>query len=397
MKSKNKFILAGILISIFIITLTCQKEKTGWQGTIEEENSIKVVKNPAKPYYGELTIELEEDLVIGSETDENYMFYQAGSIAVDNQGNIYIVDSGNQRIQKYDKNGNYLQTIGRKGQGPGEFMSPYDIVLDEKGYIYVSEGMKMHVFDPKGNSIKDIVLSNFIMGYSIDSEGNIIAYGFVRAERAQNFGVMLINPEGKITRTIAEYPGMSMVSRKGTMFSFTHEYTSVLSFSPVKKRGAVYGYGLEYKLIVTDFSGEATLIIKKDEPPQSISRREKDKIIDDTLESTADDEHGRWPRDVVEEGANFPDHRPFFNGVASDDAERIYVRKQKSVLDESEEVEFDIFGPEGYYLYTTKLSFTPELIKDGYLYDTWTSEETGEVRIKRYRIKNWDKIKQGIS
>ncbi|MDH5468587.1 MAG: NHL repeat-containing protein [Candidatus Aminicenantes bacterium] len=395
MTPKNKFILAGVLISLFIITIACQKEKTGWQGMVEEENGIKVVRNPEEPYYGELAIELEEDLVIGSETDEKYMFYRAGGIAVDNQGNIYVVDSGNQRIQKYDRDGNYLQTIGRKGQGPGEFMSPYDIVLDEKGYIYVSEGRKIHVFDPKGNSIQDIVLSNFIMEYSIDSEGNIIASGFVQAERAQNFGIMLINPEGKIIKTIAEYPGMSMVSRKGTAFMFSHEYTTQLSFSPIGKNGAVYGYGSEYKLIVTDFSGETSLIIKKDEPSQSITRREKDKIITDFLESTA--EEGReWPRDVVEEGANFPDHRPFFNGIVSDDIGRMYVRRLKSVLDESKEAEFDIFGPEGFYLYRTTLSFMPNLVKDSYLYRTTYSEETGEYKVIRYRIKNWDKIQEGI-
>jgi hypothetical protein len=397
MKFRLRLVQVGIIAFIFITYFACQKEKAGWQGTVEEENGIKVVRNPAEPYYGELTVELEENLAVGSLEDENYSFYRIGGIAVDSQGNLFVVDSGNQRIQKFDKDGNYLQTIGRKGQGPGEFMSPYDIVLDEKGYIYVSEGMKMHVFDPKGNSIKDIVLSNFIMGYSIDSEGNIIAYGFVRAERAQNFGVMLINPEGKITKTVAEYPGMSMVSRKGTMFSFTHSYTSQLSFSPVEKKGVAYGYGLEYKLMVIDFSGETSLIIKKDEPHQSVSRREKDKIIDDTLESTTDDEHGRWPRDVVEEGADFPDHRPFFNGVASDDIGRIYVSKQKSVLDESQEVEFDIFGPEGFYLYRTTLSFRPNLVKDGYLYRTTYSEETGVYKVIRYRIKNWGEIKRGIS
>lgn len=41
------------------------------------------------------------------------------------------------------------------------------------------------------------------------------------------------------------------------------------------------------------FSGEAS---------QSISRREKDKIIDDVLENTADEEERRWPRDVKETG-----------------------------------------------------------------------------------------------
>ena len=395
MIAKNKFILAGLLIYLVIFSFTCQKQKTGWQGTVEEENGVKVVRNPAEPYYGELTIELEEDLAIGSETDENYMFYQTGGIAADNQGNIYVVDSGNQRIQKYDKNGNYLQTIGRKGQGPGEFERPYDIFLDEQGYIYVSEYRKMHIFDKEGNSIKDPVMPTFLMAYSIGPEGTILASGFVQAERAQNFGVMLINPEGKITKTVAEYPGTSMVSRKGTMFSFSHSYTSQLSFSPVEKKGAAYGYGLEYKLIVTDFSGEATLIIKKDEPAQSVSRREKDKIITDFLESTAED--GReWPRDVVEEGANFPDHRPFFTGMVSDDIGRLYVRRLKSVLDESKEAEFDIFGPEGFYLYRTTLSFMPNLIKDGYLYRTTYSEETGEYKAIRYRIKNWDEIKQGI-
>ncbi len=56
---------------------------------------------------------------------------------------------------------------------------------------------------------------------------------------------------------------------------------------------------------------------------------------------------------------------------------------------ESEEVEFDIFSQEGYYLYKTKIPFTPEVIKNGYFYDHYSSEETGEVKIKRYKVKNW--------
>ena len=395
MRSKFKITLAGLIVFGLTICIACQKQKAGWQGTIEEENGVRVVTNPAEPLYGELILELEEDLSIGSADDENTMFYRIGDMAVDSQGNMFVVDSGNQRIQKYDEDGNYLLTIGRKGQGPGEFMSPYDIFLDAHENIYVSEGMKMHVFDPKGNSIKDFVLSTFVLGYTIDLEGNIIAYGFVRAERAQNFEVMLINPEGKITKTIAEYPGMSMVSRKGTMFSFSHSYTSQLSFSPIEKKGVAYGYGLEYKLYLTDRTGETSLIIKKNEPAQSISRREKDKIITDFLENTA--QEGReWPRDVVEEGANFPDHRPFFSDMASDDKGRIFVRRVKSVLDESKEAEFDIFSADGYFLYTAKLSFTPELVKDGYLYHTTYSEETSEYKVIRYKIKNWDEIKEGI-
>jgi len=393
MKFRLKHAQAGILILIFIMSSGCQKQKTGWQGTIEEENGIRVVKNPAEPLYGELVLELEEDLSIGSVEDEKYMFYRIGDIAVDSQNNIYILDGGNYRIQKFDKDGNYLQTIGRKGQGPGEFMQPFNVFLDEQGNIYVMELRKLHLFDPKGNYIKSVVPPMFIMGFAAGPEGNIIGLGLISTAKAQNFGIKLLNSEGKITKNIAEYPGLTNVSKGDTLFSFTHSYRPQLAFYPIEKKGAVYGYGAEYKLIVTDFSGEASLIIEKDEPPQSITRREKDKIIDDTLDETADDEGGRWPRDVVEEGANFPGHRPFFNEIASDDRGRIYVKKLKSVLDESEEAEYDIFSADGYYLYTTKFTLFRGLIKGGFLYDTSYSDETGEYKVIRYKIKNWDQIK----
>jgi hypothetical protein len=275
-------------------------------------------------------------------------------------------------------------------------MRPFNIFLDEQGNIYVMELRKQHLFDPKGNYMKSFVPPLFIMGFAAGPEGNIIGYGLISTAKATNFGVRVLDTEGKIIKDVAEFPGTRTVSRRDFAFNFSHSYRPQLSFSPVQKKGAVYGYGAEYKLIVADYSGEPSLIIEKDEPPQSITRREKDKIIDDTLDRTADDELGRWPRDVVEEGADFPDHRPFFNGIASDDKGRIYVRKQKSVLDESEEDEIDIFSADGYYLYTTKLNISRGLIKGGFLYDTSYSEETGEYKVIRYRIKNWNQIKEGI-
>ncbi len=392
MKYKFNLFLAGIMVSVLLLSYSCQKQKTGWQGTIGEENGIMVVNNPAAPLYGELVLELEEDLAIGSVDDENTLFYQIGGIAVDSQGNIFVADSGNQRVQKYDKDGNYLQTIGRKGEGPGEFMRPSDVFLDGEGRIYVRELQKMHVFDPQGNSIKDINLQAYIMEFTLGADGNILAYGLVRAEQGQNHAALILDQEGMIIKTLAEFPGMRIVFRGDSAFSLSHDYSPRLGFSPVQQTGVVYGFSAEYTLFLIDRFGEILLIIKKDEPEQPITRKEKDKIIDDRLESTAR-RGARWPRDVVEEGANFPDHRPFFESIASDDKGRIFVRKIKSVLDESTEVEFDIFSKDGYFLYTTKLPFNPILIKDSYLYRSRYLEETGEYKVIRYKITNWDTIK----
>jgi len=360
-------------------------QKAEWKWRIETESGVKVIKNPSEPLYGEIELEIEEDLVLGSERDENYIFYRVWDIAVNDQGDIYVLDSGKYRIQKYDKDGHYHQSIGRQGQGPGEFERPAGLYLDQKGNIYVLGLSKIHLFNPKGEFIKSLVPQGFITAFVPDGEGNIIAASYVRAERMRNFGVLIMNQDGEVSKKIAEFPGIPVI--KGG-WTFAHDYTPLLRIAAVGNKGFVYGYPLEYKLYRADWSGENILIVEKDEPYHALSRGERDKIINERLESI------KWPKNVVEEALNLPKHRPFFNRILVDDKERIYVKKRKSILDEIEGEIFDIFGPDGYYLYSTKLSFTPLAIKGGYLYNTTFSEETGETKVIRYKIKNWDLIKQ---
>lgn len=392
MRVKSKFILVLFVLFLLIIASGCKKQRAEWKGTVGVENGVRVIKNPDEPLFGGMIFDLEEDLAIGNDKDEKYMFYRASDIELDDQDNIYLLDAGNCRVQKFDRNGNYLQTIGRKGQGPGEFERPARISIDDQDNIYVSEMRSIQIFDSKGEFIRSISVSFFIFDFVVNQDGSLTAYGPFMSEQGQNFEVVIIDSTGKILKHASKFPGISMVAREGMGFMLSHDYTPVLCFSSIDKKGVIYGYNSEYKLSLIDQSGNNLLIINKDEPFQSVSDKEKDKIINEAMEDTA--RQGRkWPRDVVEEAANFPKYRPFFNRILSDDKGRIYVRKIKSVLEKSEPVEFDIFSADGYYLYKSNLAFTPELIRNGCLYDISTSEESGEVKIKRYRVKNWDKIK----
>jgi hypothetical protein len=104
-----------------------------------------------------------------------------------------------------------------------------------------------------------------------------------------------------------------------------------------------------------------------------------------------------WSKSVVEKMANLPKNRPFFDRIRVDDKGRIYIRRAKSALDDSKEMAFDIFGGNGYYLYTTKLPFVPMSIRDGFMYHTTYPEETGQVKILRYRIKNWGQLPSSVN
>ena len=76
-------------------------------------------------------------------------------VAVDGQGNIYIIDVLNRRVHKKDKDNNILLLFGSEGNGDGQFCFPRSIALDSEGKIYVTDGITNRVqkFDIDGSFI----------------------------------------------------------------------------------------------------------------------------------------------------------------------------------------------------------------------------------------------------
>ncbi|MCK4826514.1 hypothetical protein KA005_62810, partial [bacterium] len=62
-----------------------------WKGHVEDENGIDVFVNPVTPILSEVEYDLQEDLSIGNEDDDNFLFYRAIDIAVDQDESIYVL------------------------------------------------------------------------------------------------------------------------------------------------------------------------------------------------------------------------------------------------------------------------------------------------------------------
>lgn len=84
----------------------------------------------------------------------NLTLNSAEGIAIDQDNNIYVANTGNSNIMKFDHNGNLLFSWGGLGSDNGQFRHPTGIYLNEK-YVYVADtgNSRIEMFDKSGNFI----------------------------------------------------------------------------------------------------------------------------------------------------------------------------------------------------------------------------------------------------
>lgn len=74
---------------------------------------------------------------VGSSGSGNGQFNQPGGIAIDSNGNIGVVDSGNDRVQEFKNDGTYLSQFGSPGYTNGKLSAPDGIAIDKSGNVLV--------------------------------------------------------------------------------------------------------------------------------------------------------------------------------------------------------------------------------------------------------------------
>jgi tripartite motif-containing protein 71 len=170
--------------------------------------TILIMFSPAK-VRNERKVSAEPQNILdtgGAPGSDRGFFSTPKDIAIDKIGDIYIVDSKNNRIQKFNAAGNFILAWGKEGDGPGDFKEPCGIDAGPDGNIYVADTWngRVEVFTNAGAFLMDVGKDRGMWGprdVGLDSKGNIYACdtGFGRIEK--------FNEKGKYLATIGKKGG----------------------------------------------------------------------------------------------------------------------------------------------------------------------------------------------
>jgi streptogramin lyase len=122
------------------------------------------------------------DLTWGLKGSGAGQFQEPASLAIDSLGSIYVTDSLNHRVQKFNSNGDFITQWGTFGSNQGQFNQPAGIAIGGNNRVYVvdSQNHRLQLFDSEGQFIQmwgmlgtGEIQFNQPIGVAIDKTGHI--------------------------------------------------------------------------------------------------------------------------------------------------------------------------------------------------------------------------------
>lgn len=334
-----------------------------------------------------------EDLRIGvQEGSGPDAFGQIAAVKVDKQGRIYVLDFMSQDIRVFEADGSYSHTIGRKGKGPGEFMSAAGLNWGPDGNLWVWDtGGRFSIFKTDGTyvgsrprKVRGVV---YPWRGQFDTDGSLIDWGL-------EYPGLTFAPGARPPTRLIYYPvrfsgdfavGDTLPSlefdfqldpdRKPMIFG--ENLTTYLDRS-----GAIwFARTKTFTLYRRTLEGDTTLEFSIDANPVPVTDHDVDSV------RAVYGEQGR-PQDVPEP-QRFAKSKPVIRRIFGDDAGHIFVLGQQVGLPPG--TYMDVFEDDGHYLGRVDLParvnfpYPPPTVVAGNLYYV-TPDSLGVEYVVRVRL-----------
>ena len=348
------------------------------------------------------------------EGPDEYLFGRVGSLAVDEARNVYVFDQQSQEVRVFDAAGGHVETLGRRGEGPGEFARAETIAVLPDGRVLVRDpgNMRVQLFEPDSGGTEEWEYNSgnsYRPGAPLYTD--VLGRTFLlTSDESRDDIVIVLGADGAHLDTLPE-PTMDyerfVVSAQHTTERGTSSVSSVVPFTArffwaVHRSGRfLTGLSSDYRIDLARDDG--VLRIERAYDPVPVSDAERAYRRESTVRMirfTAPD----WTWD----GPAIPDHKPVFTELLTGRDGRIWVKlstEGERVENEDhdpgnpfseavtwrESTRYDVFEPDGTYLGAVvppdDFSTSPDPVFAGDHVWAVTRDELGVERVVRYRIE----------
>jgi len=190
---------------------------------------------------------------------DQVFLYQPRYFCSDRIGNIFVSDSGNHNIVKFDSQGNYLNEIGKQGQAPGEFLMPRFIDTDSQNnlIVYDTGNSRIQIFNSKDRYRDSFKIFKTYDTMAADKDGLI--YLSPSTSNIHDPLIEVLNQKGKLIKSFGkriEFKHNSDVHNKIAIISINNKGNifAAWNYFPIVRRYSKDGellseFFIKHKLI----------------------------------------------------------------------------------------------------------------------------------------------------
>ena len=358
--------------------------------------------------------DLVPEMTIGRlDGPEEYLFGNIRSIAVAGDGTVYVLDLQAQHVRVFDSLGVYVETLGRRGEGPGEFTEAEAVAALPDGRLAVRdpENQRVTVFGPGQGEVAVWRYAGGVSTFSplyADTRGRtyLLAGDLARLDEL-GMEIIVLGPDGTHLDTLPEpssdyeAPVVRAEAPGGMSVTYGVPFTPRFHWTFHPSGHFLTGLSTDYRIDLA--RGDGVLRIERSQDPVPASTGERAYQRDLTVTRIRRSLPG-WDWD----GPAIPGHKPFFRALRAGRDGRIWVRlsTEGRAVDNPdhdpgdpasfpvtwvEDTRYDVFEPDGTYLGVVVApdeftSFPVPVFGRDHVWAV-TQDEQGVQRVVQYGIR----------
>jgi hypothetical protein len=322
------------------------------------------------------------------------------SIAVDDQGRLYVADEKPTDIKVFDSTGALVRTIGREGDGPGEFRSAYIAIRGNRLLAHDPAAQRTTLFDTSGALIRSFhSVGRYFAPVALDAAGRaVLPLIFMMSEAERDaapkraFYVARFDTLGNLLDTLS-VPQLTEEHSWLVKEGAANVFGMGVPFAPStvsgfgRDSGLIYGASTDFAIMRAEGGRDTTFIMRRTWTAPAIPDSVRTDTVDHLVKAYANGRVDEVSLRNAFHAADIPTTGPSFSRLFVDDKGNTWAQQALG----ADSTRFDVFGPDGSWLGPVVVPagmspYGPFVIHGGVVYLA-TEDGDGFPEVRRWAIQ----------